>query len=167
MKELIFLSSVFLLLLSVSLASGTISCSKCDTSNCSCVITDCQSGVVDVYSSPFCSGNPSFELDFSNGDLNWEPGSNNVFYLLALCDDGKTQSSCTRVSLKSETTTTPRTTTPITTAAKPSQGPTTFTVVALIVVVLLALAFVIYFLFSRKGSKTTYDELQKKYRGYR
>lgn len=153
----------FLLLLSPALA--TVSCSNCKVGSCTCTITDCDSGILDIFSASSCSITPTYEYTFSKGSLNWIPPTSRTYYVKALCSDGETQSDCIAVTVVSAqgatTTTTLKTTT--TAPLPPAQGPD-YTLFVLIAVLIVVILFAVWYLFLRKKKGGTYEEIYKKWK---
>jgi len=118
------ISTTFLLPISMAL----ITCDKCETDNCTCHISDCKSGILDVFVTTDCSGAPSYEFVFSNSEIVWSPAETYSYYLTAFCDDSTTKSVCSDIAVKQGTTTsttTTTTTTQITTTTTKNQTTTT------------------------------------------
>jgi hypothetical protein len=100
-KELYPLATLFLVLLvmlfilapyslvSSSLTSKiSLSCENCIVGDCIC-ITDCSSGLLDIYTKAACEGIPTYELLIFNGHGQWKPLQEGVYHLRILCDNGK------------------------------------------------------------------------------
>ncbi|MEM5855706.1 MAG: hypothetical protein QW472_05330 [Candidatus Aenigmatarchaeota archaeon] len=167
-KFLLIVLTVFFLLQSVT--SAEIVCSKCLVGDCYCTVTDCDSGIVDIFYSP-CSMNPSYEFTFSNGYFKWKPEVENIHYLKVLCSDGETQSECTPIvveaSREKTTTTTAETTIPAKTTTtlemeEETEGPDYFLIVLIVMLILILLFAAYYFFFMKKKGKT-YEDLYKKW----
>lgn len=167
------ISIIFLItiLLSQPLVYAEVICKNCFVGECRCTITDCDSGIVDIFSSATCTMMPDYEFVFSNGYLKWSPESARSYYLKALCEDGKTQSDCTLITVRmaEETTTTTKPTTTLpTTTTKPTPtsegGGVDYTLIILVVILILVILFLSYFFFLKKGGKKkSYEELYKKW----
>ena len=163
-KGLITLFIIILLFPSLVLAG--ISCQSCKIGTCTCTISDCDSGIIDIFSASSCSTEPDFEYTFSNGYLDWSPKTARSYYAIALCSDGETKSSCDLITVSSvevvTTTTKPKVTT-TTTKPSPSGGLDLFSI-ALIVLLVIAIIVAAYYLFFGKKAKKTYEELYRKWR---
>jgi hypothetical protein len=170
MKRLTAAFTFILLLLTPTLAE--ISCRKCEVGNCICEITDCDSGIFDVFSSTSCTLKPDYEYIFSEGYVRWSPESARSYYMKALCSDGETQSNCTLITVKAveitTTTTRPTSTTSTTTTTLPptqTGGPDYLLWILVVILIATLLFAVYYFFFMKKGRRKTYEELYRKWRG--
>lgn len=107
MKGLIFLTFLIFFLLVFPKANAQISCQDCIAkTKCTCDISDCDAGVFRVYTKSGCSGTPTSELDFSNGQVTWTPNQGGNFYAKTICSN-KVQSECSEIAVsKLQTTTT-------------------------------------------------------------
>lgn len=164
---LLFLSPVF----------AEISCRRCEVGNCVCEITDCDSGIFDVFSSTSCALTPDYEYMFSEGYVKWSPASARSYYVKALCSDGETQSNCTLMTVKAAevTTTTTKSTQPTTsttttittstTTSTQTEGPDYLPWILIIILIIALLFAIYYFFFMKKGKRKTYEELYRKWRG--
>jgi len=171
-KSIVTFAFISFILLSSASASAEISCKKCEVGNCICEITDCDSGIFDVFSSTSCTLSPDYEYIFSEGYVRWNPESAKSYYVKALCSDGETQSNCTSITVKTAeiTTTTTRptsTTSTTTTTLPPTQtgGPDYLLWILVIILIIILLFAVYYFFFMKKGKRKTYEELYRKWRG--
>jgi len=164
MRKTAALLVTFLLLPSLALAS--VSCDSCKVGDCTCVITDCDSGILDIFSASSCSITPSYEYTFSAGSLKWNPPTSRTYYVKALCSDGETQSDCFAVTVKSAqattTTTKPKATT-TTTLPAAAPGPD-YTLFALVAVLIAAILSAVWYLFLRKKKGGTYEEIYRKWK---
>jgi len=165
MKKLIAL--FVLILLPPSLVSARVSCKDCKINQCICTITDCESGILDIFSGSSCAIEPDYEYTFSNGYLEWSPKVAKSYYVKALCSDGETQSSCDAITVKSlEEAITTTTKPPITTTTlrpAPAEGPD-YLLFGLIGVLVVAILLAIYYLFFRKKAGRSYEQLYRKWR---
>lgn len=129
----------------IPIAHASITCDKCQINYCSCSVSDCSTGTIDIFESHDCSSNPSFEYIFTNGSFIWKPETSGNLYGVAFCDDGTTRSDCNTIKISSKVATTTTTTT------IPIYGPSenTFDIAIRIVAILLTLSFVFIFLYSR------------------
>ena len=167
---ILILIALSIFILSQKMAFAEISCKSCFVGSCRCDITDCESGIFDVFSSTSCTLMPDYEFTFSNGYVVWSPEVAKSYYVKALCSDGKTQSECTLITVKSEetitipTTTTYRqqtTTTYVEEEEKEEKG-TDYFLIILVVLLIIAILFALYYFFFMKKGKT-YEELYKKW----
>jgi hypothetical protein len=165
-----FIIALALTILLPTIALADISCEKCEIGNCVCEITDCDSGIFDVFSST-CAMEPDYEYIFSGGYLKWYPEIARSYYVKVLCSDGETQSDCFLITVKAKaiptTTTTITRLTTTTTTTLPEvrpQGPD-YLLWALIAILIIAILFAIYYFFIKKGKRgrKTYEELYKKW----
>ena len=99
-----FFSSVFKKFFGSS-TDVTLSCDDCAINSCSCSISNCQSGILEVYKQSECSSTPSYIYTFSGNEKTWFPESEGKYFLKVSCDDGK-ESSCTEVGIGDTTSTT-------------------------------------------------------------
>jgi len=120
---LVFFLANFLFL---GFSSFALDCSNCVTGACSCSISECNTGSLDIYTSP-CTGIPVKEFVFDNGIFSWAKADASNYYFQAFCDSG-VRSNCTYVNLASSvsketnvTTTSTSTTTTITKTACPNE----------------------------------------------
>jgi hypothetical protein len=168
MKKIIATFIFILLFVNPSLAE--ISCRRCEVGNCVCEITDCDSGIFDVFSSTSCTLQPTYEHTFSEGFVRWSPTRAGSYYVKALCSDGETQSDCTLITVKAQeaTTTTrpafPTTSTQPTTTTLPTkaEGPD-YLLWVFVIILIIALLFAVYYFFFMKKGRKTYEELYKKW----
>ncbi|MEM5855636.1 MAG: hypothetical protein QW472_04975 [Candidatus Aenigmatarchaeota archaeon] len=163
--SLIILMTIFLF---PSITFAEIVCRNCFVGDCKCTITDCDSGILDIFSSTSCSMMPDYEFTFSGGYLKWSPESARSYYAKALCSDGKTQSECSLITVKvveEETTTTtrPKTTTTTTLPVSKEGGPDYLLIVLVVILIAVILFAVYYFFFLKKAGKKTYEELYRKW----
>ena len=169
MKKILTAFIFILLFLNPSLAE--ISCGKCEVGNCICEITDCDSGIFDVFSST-CILEPDYEYIFSQGFVKWGPKQARSYYVKALCSDGETQSDCTLITVRAQelptTAKPPRTTTQAqqtTTTLPPTEaeGPD-YLLWILVIILIIAIIFAVYYFFFMKKGRKTYEELYRKWR---
>jgi hypothetical protein len=164
MKEKI----IFAILISffiIPSALASITYQNCRVNSCPVTITDCAGGLVDIYSSSTCTGNPSYEYSFSSGSFPWYPGSAGAYYMLALCDDERTHSICSPVTVSSLITTSSSTTTTteISTPITPS-GNSNIILYVLVIVIIVVVAFIAYRLFTKKKKpRIDYESLYRKW----
>lgn len=152
-------------------AMAAVSCPSCIIGGCSCSISDCASGIIDIYSSSSstCQGNPLFEYSFTGGSFPWFPSNIGTYYMQAFCDDGRTHSICSQVSVVSTsvpiTTTSEIQTQPVsTTPTQTSGGGSNIIFYVLIIVIIAVIAFIAYrFLFKKKAKKIDYESLYRKW----
>jgi len=120
MKKKLYIFIFFLLGIiissNLSFALPITNCPTCNVNNCLCSISNCNSGILRVYSTSSCSGIPVYQFTFQGGAATWAPSQAKTYYLKILCDDS-TQSVCKEqlVQNGSSTTTTQVTTTSTTT----------------------------------------------------
>jgi hypothetical protein len=170
-----FIVALVLIFLLPSLGLAKISCEKCEIGNCVCEITDCDSGIFDVFASTSCATEPDYEYIFSDGYLRWYPEIARSYYAKVLCSDGETQSDCFLITVKAKAATTTTTTGQVkpttTTSFKPTttlpeeeaEGPD-YLLWVLIAVLIIVILFAIHYLLIKKGkSRKTYEELYKKW----
>lgn len=165
------ISIAFLVMIFIfqSLAYAEVFCNNCFVGNCRCTITDCDSGILDIFSSTSCSMTPDYEFVFSDSYLIWSPESARSYYVKALCSDGKTQSGCNLITARvaeepATTTTLPKATTTTTLPISEKGGPD-YLLIALIVILIVVILFAVYyFFFLKKGKRKTYEELYRKWR---
>jgi hypothetical protein len=170
LKRIIAVFIFILLFLNPSLAE--ISCRRCEVGNCVCEITDCDSGIFDVFLSTSCTLEPDYEYTFSQGFIRWSPLQAASYYVKALCSDGQTQSDCTLVTVKAQAavtttkTTQPRTTqvqqTTTTSPPPKTEGPD-YLLWVLVILLIIALLFAVYYFFFMKKGRKTYEELYRKW----
>jgi len=174
MKEKIIVAITISLLVFPTVFANVTYQNTCAIGNCPLAVSDCSSGLIDLFVKPDCSGNPSYEYTFSNGVLPWPPTIAQTLYAYALCDDGKTRSACSPITvspLASNITSSTTTTTTIQTQPSASSTPTqtisdnsNIVFYVLIIVVIVVVAFIIYrLLFSKKKPKIDYETLYKKW----
>jgi hypothetical protein len=167
MKKIIAIFTFILLFLAPAFAE--ISCRKCEVGNCVCEITDCDSGIFDVFSSTSCSLTPDYEYIFSEGYVKWKPASARSYYVKVFCSDGETQSDCILITVRAleVTTTTTRptqlTTTTTTLPSARAEGPNYLLWILIVILMLLLLFAIYYFFFMKKGKRKTYEELYRKW----
>jgi hypothetical protein len=155
-----------LILMLPSLVSAKVSCKDCKINQCICTITDCDSGILDIFSGSSCGINPDYEFTFSNGYLEWNPKVAKSYYVKAFCSDGETQSSCDSITVRSieeATTTTTKPTTTTTQPAAPAEGPD-YLLLGLIGILAVAILLAAYYLFFRKKAGKSYEQLYRKWR---
>lgn len=168
MKEkIIFAFAVSMLIFPTVMAA--VSCPSCIIGGCSCSISDCAIGTIDIYSSSTCQGNPLFEYSFTGGSFPWFPSDSGTYYMQVLCDDGRTKSICSQVPVMStsittgstsEIQTTPQSSTPTQT----SGGSSNIIFYVLIIIIIVVIAFIVYRLFSKKkAKKINYESLYRKW----
>jgi len=161
MKEKI----IFAILISffiIPSALASITYQTCRMNNCPVSITDCSSGLVDIYSSSTCTGNPSSEYSFSSGSFPWYPDTAGTYYMFALCDDGHTHSICSPVTV-SGLITTSSTTTTTTEISTPTSGNSNIILYVLVIVIIVVVAFIAYRIFTKKKPKVDYASLYRKW----
>jgi hypothetical protein len=100
-KEFTILISILVFLSLASISLARVRCDDCYIQDCSCSISECSSGTLNIYSVSGCSDAPDFSFTFSDGVLPWQPSSADKYYLMAICDDAETKSSCTSIQVKS------------------------------------------------------------------
>ncbi len=95
-----------------------LDCTKCYPGACSCTVSECANGTLDVYTAA-CTGTPVKEFVFTNGSFIWTSARTMNYYLQVYCDSGII-SSCINLNLTSYliTATTTTTTTTTTTFQK-------------------------------------------------
>lgn len=148
---------------------AAVSCPSCIIGGCSCSISDCSSGIIDIYSSSTCQGNPLFEYTFTGGSFPWFPSNSGTYYMQAFCDDGRTQSICSQVSVTSTSVSTGSTSeiqtqTESTTQTQTSGGGSNMIFYVLIIVIIAVIAFIAYRLFfKKKAKKINYESLYRKW----
>lgn len=175
LNKILIASLVLLMIVSLlpTRASADVSCSDCTIGDCLCLISDCDSGIFDIFSTSSCSLTPDFEYTFSNGLLNWSPDVAKSYYAKALCDDGETQSDCTLITVRTieETTTTRLTTVATTTRPKTTttigeetSGGPNYLLYGLVVILVILILFALYYvLFKKKKPGKSYEELYRKW----
>jgi len=171
MKEKIIFAIVLVLILYAIFPSAfaLVSCQNCyvnSPNGCTCSISECASGYVDIYQTATCAGQPGYEFSFSNGIFPWFPNSSATYYMMALCDDGLTKSTCSLVSVSAFqiTTATTQTQTQQTTQTQTTSGGSSNAIFYAIVVVIIAVvAFVAYRLLGKKKPKIDYESLYRKW----
>ena len=165
-----------LLLILPHLAEAKILCNLCYVGYCECEITDCNSGIIDIFLSTSCSTTPDYEIVFSEGYFTWEPSVARSYSAIALCSDGRTTSGCSTitVNVKETTTTTlkPTTTTIKTTTTIPEEiveerGPDYLLIALIITLLVLIGVAVYYFFFTKRKKKKSFEELYRKWGGRR
>ena len=113
MKNIIIALLTFLVLPSISFALvGDISCNDCFVGTCECTITDCTSGLLEVFSGGTCGSQLQYQLEFSQGTVSWSPTQTGTFHGIAFCDSGA-QSTCQTISVTAGGGTTTTTTVPL------------------------------------------------------
>ena len=80
----------------MSYANAVVTCNPCSAGNCACTITDCQTGILEIFSS--CGAPPQYQLDFTGGTRTWQPQQSGALYAAATCYNG-TVSQCTAVNV--------------------------------------------------------------------
>ncbi len=146
---------------------ATVSCPSCIIGGCSCSISDCASGTIDIYSSSTCQGNSLFEYTFTGGSFPWFPSNIGTYYMTAFCDDGRTKSVCSPVSVVSTSVSTQSTSeiqSLTTTQTQTSSGTSNTILYVLVIVIIAVIAFIAYRLFfKKKGKKVDYESLYRKW----
>jgi len=97
----------------------SISCNSCSVGACSCTVSNCQAGILDVHTQSECPSIPSYVNIISSGQVTWHPESGGTYYLKVFCDDG-TKSQCTSVIVAAGATTTTQPTVTTTTISQPT-----------------------------------------------
>lgn len=168
-KKLIIIPLITIFLFP-SIVFAEIICRDCFVGDCKCIITDCDSGILDIFSSMSCSMIPDYEFTFSDGSLRWSPESARSYYAIVLCSDGKTKSDCSLITVKmreEETTTTttkPKTTTTTTLpVSEEKSGPDYLLIILVVILIALLLFAVYYFFFLKKSGNKTYEDLYRKW----
>jgi hypothetical protein len=167
MKEkILFAILSSFLVFPVALAS--VSCPNCLVNeNCVCTVTDCATGLVDIYSSLNCAGNPLYEYSFSSSGFTWFPDQAATYFALALCDDRHINSPCSEVDVFSAETTPEISTTTTTEMSVPITSPsgnTNMVLYVLVIVIIAVIAFIAYRLFSKKKKpRIDYETLYRKW----
>jgi len=174
MKEKIMIAIVASLLVFPAAALASVSCSDCaEGISCTCTITDCSSGFVDIFSSPTCAPTILYEYSFSGGSFNWIPalGSGGTYYMMAVCDDMVTKSVCSSpitvavTGAESSTTSTSEINTEITTNTTGGGGGSNIVLYVLVLIIVVVIAYIAYRVFFKKGSskKVDYEALYRKW----
>jgi len=167
MKEkIIFAILISSLIFPSTLAAINYNPQNCRVNNCPITISDCSNGLVDIFSSSTCSGNPLFEYSFSSGNLPWYPASEGIYYMYALCDDGHVKSICSQITVSSLVTTSSSSS--ATTESTPQTIPTpsgnsNIILYVLVIVIIVVVAFIAYRIFTKKKPKVDYASLYRKW----
>lgn len=171
LKKILIIAGIAFLFLPC-LVEASIICNRCYVGNCECEVTDCDSGIVDIFASTSCGTFPDYELTFSGGYFRWNPPMARSYYAIALCSDGRTTSTCDVITARVEAVTTtlkPTTTTTLytTTTIPEIEGkePDYLFIALLIILVVLVAIAVYYFLFLKKKKRKTFEELYRKWGG--
>lgn len=183
-KQILTISAIVGIILLSPISLAAVTCGVCQVDSCVCQITECQSGMFNVFTISDCSGVPYVRDTFSGGMKTWYPPQPLTYYVLALCDDGTTRSVCTlQQVLPAGTSPTPTTTTTTTTTEEtvttteftttttketgvtyetpPSGGGFNFLWIVIVIFIVMGVAF--YFLRIRKKKEVSYEEVYKKW----
>jgi hypothetical protein len=106
LKKIVFVISMLVSLsFLASISFADINCPNCfiGRDGCSCQVSNCDTGIVDVYTSSSCVGNSIYENDFgtgSAGTFTWSPTKSGSFYGKAFCDNRVDQSGCNLIEVQ-------------------------------------------------------------------
>lgn len=168
MKEKIIFAIAASLLVFPS-AFALVNCPNCyvnSPNGCSCSVSECASGYVDIYQTATCSGQPGYEFSFSSGIFSWFPNSSATYYMMALCDDGLTKSVCSLASVSAfqiVTTATQTQTSQTTLTQTTTGGSSNVIFYAIIIVIIVVIVFIAYRLLGKKKPKVDYEALYRKW----
>ncbi|MBU5678914.1 MAG: hypothetical protein KQA36_03460 [Candidatus Aenigmarchaeota archaeon] len=88
-----------------------ISCPACRVGNCTCLISGCNSGYVEIYLSQDCGKNITSTYNFTGNSITLAPEREGIIYLKVICDTGQS-SVCTPITVSLPPITTTTTTIP-------------------------------------------------------